>query len=164
MQTFCNQFDNRNTTLITLLMSFYYQYYYWILLQYYPYQYRLVSSSYPTSHQNNNSSDPPPQNVFKPKSLSLVLHSIKKISHNPLQEVSEKHNYHVKLNRHKVLVTDSLSCSVTISSSCIMDTYLLHAGRSAGSSHSLHDVVYDLNCLILAQFMILGIIGRPMSS
>ena len=26
------------------------------------------------------------------------------------------------------------------------------------------DVVYDLNCLILVQFMILGTIGRPMSS
>ena len=57
-----------------------------------------------------------------------------------------------------------LRCSVTISSSCILDTSLMRAGRSAGSSHSSHDVVYDLNCLILAQFMMLGIIGRPMSS
>ena len=57
-----------------------------------------------------------------------------------------------------------LRCSVTSSSSCMMDTYLLHAGRSAGSSHSSHDVVYDLNCLILDQFLMLGTIGRPMSS
>ena len=57
-----------------------------------------------------------------------------------------------------------LRCSVTISSSCMMDTSLLHAGMSAGSYHSSHDVVYDLNCLILSQFMILGMIGRPMSS
>ena len=55
-------------------------------------------------------------------------------------------------------------CSVTSSSSCMMDTSLMHSGRSAGSSHSSHDVVYDLNCLILVQFMILGVIGRPMSS
>ena len=57
-----------------------------------------------------------------------------------------------------------LRCSVTSSSSCMMDTSLLHADRSAGSSHSSHDVVYDLNCLILDQFMMLGTIGRPMSS
>ena len=57
-----------------------------------------------------------------------------------------------------------LRCSVTSSSRCMMDTSLLHAGRSAGSSHSLHDVVYDLNCMILDQFMMLGTIGRPMSS
>ena len=57
-----------------------------------------------------------------------------------------------------------LRCSVTSSSSCIMDTSLLHAGRSAGSSHYLHDVVYDLKCLILSQLIILGMIGRPMSS
>ena len=57
-----------------------------------------------------------------------------------------------------------LRCSVTSSSSCSMDTSLLHAGRSAWSSHSSHDVVYDLNCLILDQFMMLGTIGRPMSS
>ena len=57
-----------------------------------------------------------------------------------------------------------LRCSVTSSSSCIMDTSLMHAGRSAGSSHSSHNVVYDLNCLILDQLMMLGIIGRPMSS
>ena len=29
-----------------------------------------------------------------------------------------------------------LRCSVTSSSSCMVDTSLLHAGRSAGSSHS----------------------------
>ena len=57
-----------------------------------------------------------------------------------------------------------LRCSVTSSSSCMMDTSLLHAGRSDGSSHSSHDVVYDLNCLILDQFMMLGTIGRPISS
>ena len=57
-----------------------------------------------------------------------------------------------------------LRCSVTSSSSCIMYTSLLHAGRSAGSSHSLHDVVYYLNCMIIAQFMMLGVIGCPMSS
>ena len=57
-----------------------------------------------------------------------------------------------------------LMCSVTSSSSYMMDTSLLHAGRSSGSSHSSHDVVYDLNCMILSQFMILGMIGRPMSS
>ena len=57
-----------------------------------------------------------------------------------------------------------LRCSVTISSSYIIDTSLLYAGRSAGSSQSLHDVVYELNCQILSQFMMLGIIGRTMSS
>ena len=57
-----------------------------------------------------------------------------------------------------------LRCSVTSSSSCMMDTSLLHAGRLAGYSHSSHDVVYDMNCLILDQFMMLGTIGRPMSS
>ena len=57
-----------------------------------------------------------------------------------------------------------LRYSVTSSSSCMMDTSLMHAGRSAGSSHSSHDVVYDLNCLILNQFMMLGTIGRPMYS
>ena len=57
-----------------------------------------------------------------------------------------------------------LGCFVASSSSSIMDTSLLHAVISAGSSHSSHYVVYDLNCLILAQFMILGMIGRPMSS
>ena len=57
-----------------------------------------------------------------------------------------------------------LRCSVTSSSSRMMDTSLMHAGRSAGSYHSSHDVVYDLNCLILDQFMMLGTIGRPMSS
>ena len=57
-----------------------------------------------------------------------------------------------------------LRCSVTSSSICMMDTSLLHAGRSAGSYQSSHDVVYDLNCLILVQFMILGTIGRLMSS
>ena len=57
-----------------------------------------------------------------------------------------------------------LRCSVTSSSSCIMDTSLLHAGISAGSSHFSHDVVYGLNCRILTQFTILGMIGRPMTS
>ena len=57
-----------------------------------------------------------------------------------------------------------LRCLVTSSSSCMMDTSLLHDGISAKSSHSSHDVVYDLNCLIIAQFMILGMVGRPMSS
>ena len=57
-----------------------------------------------------------------------------------------------------------LRCSVTISSSCMMDTSLLHAGRSAGSSHLSNDVVYELNYLIIDQFMMLGTIGRPMSS
>ena len=57
-----------------------------------------------------------------------------------------------------------LRFSVTSSSSYMMDKSLMHAGRSAGSYHSLHDVVYDLNCLILVQIMILGTIGRPMSS
>ena len=57
-----------------------------------------------------------------------------------------------------------LRCSVTSSRICMMDTSLLHAGRSAGSSHYAHDVVYDMNCLILDQFMMLGTIGRPMSS
>ena len=64
------------------------------------------------------------------------------------------------LRTHNLL----LRCSVTSSSSCTMDTSLLHAGRSSGYSHSSHDVVYDLNCLILDQFMMLGTIGRPMSS
>ena len=57
-----------------------------------------------------------------------------------------------------------IRCFVTIFSICMMDTSLLHAGRSAGSSHSLHDLVYDLNCLILVQFMMLGTIRRPISS
>ena len=57
-----------------------------------------------------------------------------------------------------------LRCSVTSSSSCIMDTSLMHTVRSAGSSHYSHYVVYDLNCLILAQFTIIGMIGLPMSS
>ena len=57
-----------------------------------------------------------------------------------------------------------LRCSVTSSSSFMMDTSLLHAGRSAGSYHSSHDVVYNLNCLILDQLMMLGTIGLSMSS
>ena len=57
-----------------------------------------------------------------------------------------------------------LRCYVTSSSSCMMDTSLLHSGISAGSSHSSHDVVYDLNCLILVQFMIFGTIGCSMTS
>ena len=57
-----------------------------------------------------------------------------------------------------------LRCYVTSSSSCMMDRSLLHAGRLAGSSHSSHDVVYDQNCLILDQFMMIGTIGRLMSS
>ena len=38
-----------------------------------------------------------------------------------------------------------LRCSVTSSSSFMMDTSLLYAGKLAGSYQSLHDVVYDLN-------------------
>ena len=57
-----------------------------------------------------------------------------------------------------------LRCSVTISSRCRMDTSLLHAGRSDRYYHCSHAIMNNLNCRILAQFMMLGIIGRPMSS
>ena len=45
-----------------------------------------------------------------------------------------------------------LKCSVTSSSSCMMDTSLLHARISAGSYHSSHYVVYDLNWSRIRQF------------
>ena len=57
-----------------------------------------------------------------------------------------------------------LRCYVTSSSSCKMYTSLLHDGRSAGSSHSLHAALEYINCWILSQLMIFGIIGRHMSS